>query len=153
MAMMDEDYFLNKARQYCSIQERCLHDVAEKLREWKVNPAKAEAIVESLVSEDYLNEERFARLFAGGKFRINHWGKNKIIFELKKKKVPELIIQIGLGEIDDEEYLGTLKELLAKKSREIHESHPLKRKKKLTDFALQRGFHFSIVQKAIAEIG
>lgn len=143
---------LNKARQYCSVQERCLKEVSDKLAEWKVSTSRAEKIIGTLIQEDYLNEERFARLFAGGKFRINHWGKTKIIWELKKKQVPDLIIQIGLEEIDDEEYMATLKDLLRKKGREVNESQPAKRRKKLTDFALQRGFHFNIIQRALGEI-
>ncbi|MCK7461590.1 MAG: RecX family transcriptional regulator [Sphingobacterium sp.] len=89
---------------------------SEKLKEWKVGQKHAEKIIEQLIKEDYLNEERFARSFAGGKFRINHWGKTKIIYELEKDRSRTLIIQIGLEEIDDEEYAETLKEILQRKN-------------------------------------
>ena len=148
----EDEFILNKARHYCSVQERCIQEVADKLRQWKVARPRAEEIMEQLISEDYLNEERFARLFAGGKFRINHWGKNKIIYELNKKNIPELYIQIGLQEIDEKEYYNQLKDMLVKKKREIRESNALKRKKKLMDFGMQRGFHYALVRQAIDDI-
>lgn len=148
----DDEFILNKARHYCSVQERCIQEVADKLGQWKVSRHRAEEIIEQLIREDYLNEERFACLFAGGKFRINHWGKNKIIHELNRKNIPELYIQIGLQEIDDEEYYSQLKDMLVKKKREIREPHAMKRRKKLIDFGMQRGFHYALVRQVIDEI-
>ena len=148
---VDSDYILSKVRGFCAYQERCIHDVVEKLREWKVGQKHAEKIIEQLIKEDYLNEERFARSFAGGKFRINHWGKTKIIYELERRQVPDLIIQIGLEEIDDEEYTETLKEILQRKNREINEKDPFKRKQKLIAFGLQRGFHYSLIKQVLEE--
>jgi regulatory protein len=146
----DSNYILSKIRGFCAYQERCIHDVQEKLREWKVGEKQAEKIIEQLTREDYLNEERFARSFAGGKFRINHWGKTKIIYELERRQVPDLIIQIGLEEINDEEYIETLKEILQRKNREIKEKDPIKRKQKLIAFGLQKGFHYGLVKEVVA---
>lgn len=148
---MDSDinYILDKARSYCAQQERCVSEVALKLREWKVNEARAEKILEQLIREDYLNEERFARSFAGGKFRINHWGKTKIIYELERRQVPDLIIQIGLEEIEDEEYKETLREILERKSREIKEKDMFKRKQKLVAFAQQKGYHYGLIKEVL----
>jgi regulatory protein len=145
----DLDYILSKARSYCAFQERCISEVAGKLREWKVGQKRAEEIMEQLIREDYLNEERFARSFAGGKFRINHWGKTKIIYELEKRQVPDLIIQIGLEEIDDEEYTETLKEILQRKNRELREPDPFKRKQKLIAFAVQKGYHYGLIKQIV----
>jgi regulatory protein len=149
----DTNYILDKARGYCAQQERCVSEVALKLREWKVNEARAEKILEQLIKEDYLNEERFARSFAGGKFRINHWGKTKIIYELERRQVPDLIIQIGLEEIDDEEYKETLREILERKNREIKEKDTFKRKQKLVAFALQKGYHYGIIKQVLEGLG
>jgi regulatory protein len=148
----EHDHILAKLRQFCAFQERCIHDVQEKLREWKVGHKHTEKIIEQLIKEDYLNEERFVRSFAGGKFRINHWGKTKIIYELERRQVPDLIIQIGLEEIDDKEYEETLKEILQRKNREISEKDPYKRKQKLIAFGLQRGFHFGLIKEVIEKI-
>jgi len=145
----DSDYILGKARSYCAYQERCISEVADKLREWKVDKKRADKIIEQLIREDYLNEERFARSYAGGKFRINHWGKTKIIYELERRQVPDLIIQIGLEEIDDEEYVETLKDLIQRKNRELRESDPFKRKQKLITYGIQKGYHYSLVKQVV----
>jgi regulatory protein len=148
----DHEYLLTKIRSFCSYQERCIHDLEEKLMEWKVGHKHVEKIIEQLIKEDYLNEERFARSFAGGKFRINHWGKTKIIYELERRQVPDLIIQIGLEEIDDEEYAETLKEILQRKSREINEKDPWKRKQKLVAFGVQKGYDYGLIRHVLGEM-
>ena len=148
----DSDYILSKVRGFCAYQERCVSEVAGKLREWKVDRKRADKIIEQLIREDYLNEERFARIFAGGKFRNNHWGKTKIIYELEKRQVPDLIIQIGLEEIDDEEYVETLKELIRRKNRELRVTDPFKRKQKLIAFGIQKGYHYGLVKQVVEEL-
>lgn len=148
----DSDIILAKLRHFCAFQERCIHDVEEKLHEWKVGQKHAEKIIEQLVQEDFLNEERFAKSFASGKFRINHWGKTKIIYELERRQVPDLIIQIGLEEIDDQEYEETLKEVLQRKVREIKEKDPFKKKQKLIAFAAQRGFDYGLIKHVLGEM-
>lgn len=152
MVSPESDFILNRARHFCAYQERCIKDVADKLKEWKVRPQVAEHILEQLIAEDYLNEERFARSFAGGKFRNNHWGKNKIIYELARRGVPDLIIQIGLEEIDPREYEDTLREVLIRKNREIKDKDPLMRKKKLISFASQKGYDYPTIQRAVAGV-
>jgi regulatory protein len=149
---MEADHILSKARSYCALQERCISETEDKLREWKVKPDKAEKIIEQLIKEDYLNEERFAKSFAGGKFRINHWGKTKIIYELERRKVPDLIIQIGLEEIREDDYEETLKELLVRKNREIKDIDPYRRKQKLVAFALQKGYHYGLVKQVMESL-
>ncbi|MDX9906972.1 MAG: regulatory protein RecX [Bacteroidales bacterium] len=148
----EQDLILAKLRSFCAYQERCIHDVTEKLEEWRVGQKRAEKIIEKLIKEDYLNEERFARTYAGGKFRINHWGKTKIIYELERRQVPDLIIQIGLQEIDDQEYKETLKEILTRKAREIKEKDPFKKKQKLITFGAQRGYHYSLIKQLLEEM-
>lgn len=148
----EPEYILSKARSYCAYQERCISEVTGKLRVWKVGQKRAEKIIEQLILEDYLNEERFAMSFAGGKFRINHWGKSKIIYELEKRQVPDLIIQIGLEEIDEEEYADSLKDLLQRKNRELKEPDPYKRKQKLITFGIQKGYHYGLVKQMVGNL-
>ena len=148
----DINPILTKLRHYCAFQERCVSDVEEKLREWKIEHKHAEKILEQLIKEDYLNEERYARSFASGKFRINHWGKTKIINELERRRVPDLIIQIGLEEIDDDEYREILKELLERKNREIKEKDPWKRKQKLIAFAVQKGYDYGLIKQMLGNV-
>lgn len=148
----EQDLILAKLRSFCAYQERCIHDVTEKLEEWRIGQKRAEKIIEKLIKEDYLNEERFARTYAGGKFRINHWGKTKIIYELEKRQVPDLIIQIGLQEIDDQEYKETLKEILTRKAREIKEKDPYRRRQKLTAYAVQKGYEYHLIREVAEQM-
>ena len=147
------EYILNKARHFCDYQERCIKEVTDKLNSWKVKKVVMEKVVERLIKEEFLNEDRFVRLFVTSKFRNFHWGRNKIIHELQKRNIPDLIIQIGLQEIDDEEYLITLAELLIKKSREIRSENPLQRKQKLMTFAVGKGYHYEAVRQVMREHG
>lgn len=133
-------YLLSKCQKYCSYQERSIFEVKRKLYEWKIQPKVADKIIMQLMAENYLNEERFAKSFSVGKFRNKNWGKNKIIYELKKKQIPELIIQIGLAEIDEEEYLQTLKKLITKKVKEVKETDPRKKSTTLPHMLLTKDF-------------
>lgn len=145
-------YILSKAQQYCSYQERCLFDVKTRLEEWQTRPKVTEKIIAQLIHDDYLNEERFVKSFAIGKFRQKQWGKNKIIYALQLKKVPDLFIQIGLQEIDDIEYTSTLVNLLKKKSKEIEEKNYYKRNYKLASYAIKKGFRSGLVWDVINQL-
>jgi regulatory protein len=138
-------YLLTKVQQYCNYQERCLYEVKTKLTEWQAQEKVIEEIINHLIRNDYLNEERYAKSFATGKFRQKHWGKNKIIYELKKKRIPDLIIQIGLQDIDENEYEETLKNLLLKKSSEIKETDSQKKKYKIATYGTNKGFRSGLV--------
>ena len=145
-------FILSKAQAYCTYQERCINDLSIKLREWNIKDGVAEKIINKLVNDDYINEERFARNYAGSKFRIKKWGKNRIIYEMKRKDIPDLIVQIGLEEIEDEEYINAIKELLSKKSFTISEKDPLKRKQKLARFAIAKGYRSGLVWDILNQI-
>ncbi|NOX85801.1 MAG: RecX family transcriptional regulator [Chlorobi bacterium] len=137
--MAEQTFILDKARKYCAYQERCIFDVDQKLREWQVSEKNIPQIIKKLEEEDYINEERYAVTFAVSKMRNNKWGKNKIFYELSKKNIPEIYVQMGLNEIDEQEYVQTLKNLLAKKK--IRESDEYRRHRKLVNYAIQKGFH------------
>ena len=143
----DHTYVYEKARSYCAYQERCVWEVKNKLFEWKVRPEVAQKIINTLEEENYLNEERFARVFAGGKFRIKKWGRNKIISELRARRIPELIVQIGLEEIDEYEYEKTLHSLIEKKSKEFDNPKELVNRNKIYKFVLSRGFERNLIMK------
>jgi regulatory protein len=138
-------WVLTKMKQYCSFQERCMADVNFKLQSFHLQEGMAEKIILELEKENYLDEARYAKVFAGGKFRINKWGKNKIYAALQHKRVPELFILQGLSEIDDEEYVRVLRELISSKSREIKEPDFNKHKGKVASFAISRGFEPRLV--------
>src|SRR3954463_14176962 len=112
---LTKEQALQKLRQYCSYQERSHYEAEQKLWDLGVRKAEHDEIISTLIEEDYLNEERFARAFAGGKFRMKDWGRKKIYYALKENKVSEYNIKKAIKEIDEEDYKATLKDLAEKK--------------------------------------
>ena len=149
----DLKQFLVKAANFCVYQERTQAEVRERLREWQVLGDEAEAIIAYLISENYLNEERFAKTFAGGKFRVKKWGRQKIKHELKLRRLSTYCINVAMAEIDDEEYIETLKELLEKKQRELRtESNPLVKKQKMARYAMSKGYENELIWQIIKQL-
>lgn len=140
-------YLLDKARKYCSYQERCIYDVKMKLLEWKASDKTIESIIRQLEENDYINEERYAVSYATGKLRNNKWGRNKIFYSLMRKHIPELYVQMGLSEIDEQEYISVLKSVLA--SKKIDEENDYRRNNKLVKYAVQKGFQAELAWKVI----
>lgn len=140
---------LAKAQAWCALQERCQQELRDKLYGWGLWPDAVENIIAELISSGFLDEERFAKAFAGGKFRQKHWGRVKIRQELKRRKVSEYCIRKGLAEIDAEEYFRVLKKLADEKSRKTTEKHYLKKKYKVMSYLLSRGFEADLVKEAV----
>ena len=141
---------LSKAQKFCDYQERYQQEVRDKLYSWGAKPDEVEQVLCQLVEQDYINEERFARAFARGKFRIKHWGKNKIRLELKFRKISEYCIKQGLLEISDAEYLETLKHVTEKQSQQLksEKKSPLKQRK-IASYVISRGFESDLVWENI----
>jgi regulatory protein len=140
---------LQKLRQYCAYQERSHYEVLQKLWDLGVRKADHDEIITSLIEDDYLNEERFAIQFAGGKFRMKEWGRKKIWYALKEKKVSDYCIKKGLKSIDDESYEKTLNSLAEKKYVSLKGEQYLTRRKKTIDFLLQKGYEPELINKAL----
>ncbi|SFN26041.1 regulatory protein RecX [Salegentibacter flavus] len=134
-----------KLMQFCAYRDRSHKEVEEKLREMNMIPAAQEQIIIQLMQEDFLNEERFARSFVRGKFRIKKWGRIKIRQGLKFREISYPIIKLALTEIEEEAYLHTLEELAIKKQKAIKENNLFKKKRKLADFLLQKGYEANLV--------
>jgi regulatory protein len=149
---LTKDQAHQKAKQYCAYQERSHYEVEQKLWELGIRKADQGEIISALIEEDYLNEERFAIQFAGGKFRMNEWGKKKIMYALKEKRVSEFSIKKALKSIDEDMYLKTLLELVEKKYESLKEEQHLVRKRKLMDYMLQKGFESELVSGVLKEI-
>jgi regulatory protein len=139
-------------QKYCAFQERCHQEVRSKLLEHGIYGDLLEEIISDLISDNYLNEERFARSFARGKFRIKNWGKNKIRSELKMRKVSTYSINEALNEIDNDEYLATLQRLLDKKERTTSFKNQYDRLKKLTDYAMVKGYEYELIMGLIKKV-
>ena len=143
---------LQKIRHYCSYQERCISEVEQKLKNFTVQREKIPAIINQLQKEGYLDEERFAKAFAGGKFRLNKWGRHKIEFEMKIRGIPELMIQEGMVEIDEAEYLQTLRELMIHKFNEIKLDKNVNIREKILNFAYGKGYEMELILGLIKEM-
>ena len=144
---------LQKAKQYCAYQERCHSEVKEKLYSLGMNKNEVDELLSKLISNNYLNEERFAIQFAGGKFRIKQWGRIKIKYALKQKQVSEYCIKKALAAIDEKDYNKTLEKLFEQKLKTLKaEKNIFIKKRKLQDHLLQKGFETSVISKLIATL-
>jgi regulatory protein len=143
---------LQKIRHYCSYQERSHKEVKEKLYSFGLYKKDVEEIITELIENNYLNEERFATQFAGGKFRLKQWGRKKIQYELQQKGVSPYCIKKGLKEIDEAEYLKTLLKLTTAKWNNLAHEQYLNRQAKTHAYLLQKGFEPSLISQAIQQV-
>ncbi|MDX5340017.1 MAG: RecX family transcriptional regulator [Cyclobacteriaceae bacterium] len=141
-----------KLETFCAYQERCTWEVRKKLFEKGIQGEQVEKLVEELSQDGFLHEERFARAFARGKFRLKKWGKNRIIQELKLRKISPENIRKGLTEIDPEEYYDTLLTQTEKKWEKTLEKDPFKKKYKVIQYLMSKGFEQDLVQEALVGI-
>lgn len=146
------DEIQKKIEYYCVYQDRCHQEVEKKMREYQLIPEAREKILLYLMEYNFLNEERFAKSFARGKFRIKSWGKQRITRELKFRSISAYNIKTALKEIDEDEYLKTIFRITENRNETISETNIYKRKKKLTDFLLRKGFENELVYKTIKEV-
>ncbi len=137
----------DKLAKYCAYQDRCHWEVENKLNEFNLIPEAKDEIIIYLIENKFLNEERFAKSFARGKFSQKNWGRIKIRSELKKRKIPMKLIETGLNEIDENDYLQTLKNLFEKKKESLkNERESFKKKAKIRNYLLQKGFESELIQ-------
>jgi len=127
---------------YCAYQDRSHYEVEKKLREMRMIPDAIDNIVMHLMNENFLNEERFARSFARGKFKFKQWGKQKIIQGLKRQYIHQNLIDKALEEIDDQAYIITLKKLIDKKKREYNNKSGYELKQKISRYLNQKGYRY-----------
>lgn len=142
---------LQKLKHYCAYQERCHTEVKEKLYNLGVWRKEQDQIIATLIEENYLNEERFAIAFAGGKFRIKQWGRVKIKYELKQKQVSEYSIKKALKQIEEDEYLKVLNKLAKAKYALLKKEQYLVRKKKTMDYLMGKGFEMELVKGVVGK--
>ncbi len=143
---------IKKMERYCAYQERCHKEVESKLNTMKLIPEAREKIILHLLEHNFLNEERFAKSFARGKFNIKKWGKQRITRELKYKGISAYNIKTALNEISNKQYLETFHQLAERKSSTIREDNKNKKRKKLTDYLLYRGWETSLVYEKVNEL-
>ncbi len=141
-----------KIEQYCIYQDRCHKEVEQKMREYNLIPEAKEMILLSLLQDNFLNEERFSKSFARGKFRIKNWGKNRIIRELKFRDISAYNIKTALNEIDEQEYIKTIYRITENRNEIISETNLYKRKQKLIGFLMRKGFENELIYQVVNEV-
>jgi regulatory protein len=138
--MKSESEMLSALARYCSQGERCLNDVRKKIRADNIPEEAEKRIIDRLLQEKFVDENRYSRSFVHDKFRLNHWGRIKIGYELKLKGIPPEIYREAMETIDEDEYLRVLTELFKSKKRTIKSHSPQDMYQKLFRFAAARGF-------------
>ena len=149
-------YTLEEAKRalenYCAYQERCHKEVNNKLRNMRMIPEAVDLVVVHLIEHDFLNETRFSKSYVRGKFRVKKWGRKRLEMELKKREISKFNIQEAFKEISDVEYLNTFHALAEKRAENIKESNVYKKRKKLADYLLYRGWESHLVYDKVAEL-
>lgn len=141
-----------KIQSWCAYQERAQQEVRDKLYEYGIHKADVEQIISKLIGENFLNEERFAIAYAGGKFRIKKWGKIKIKSELRLRKVSDYCIIKALKQISDNDYFSTLEKIISQKYKLIKESNKIKKRHKIIQFAAGKGYERDLIMDVLKEI-
>ncbi len=152
MKYLTKEEALQKLKQYCAYQERSHYEVVQKLWDLGVRKAEHDDIIAALIEEDYLNEERFAVQYAGGKFRMKEWGRKKIWHALKEKQVSTYCINKALKTIDEDAYLKTLRQVAEKKYATLKGEQYMIRHKKTTDYLLQKGYEPDLIAAALKNL-
>jgi len=149
-------YTLDEAKKkleyYCAYQERCHKEVTQKLKDMYMIPEAIDVIIVHLLQHNFLNEERFAKTFVSGKFKIKKWGKHRLTSELKRKGIGKVNINQALSEIEKAEYIEVFNDLAEKKVFLIKETNKFKKKKKLVDYLLYRGWESYLVYDKVNEL-
>ena len=140
---------LNKASRFCAYRERCQQEVRKKLRDLGATSDQAEEVLATLISLGFVNEERFAQLYAGGKFRQKRWGRIRIRLELKKRNLTEYCINQGLREIQEDEYMSTLESLVRKKRLDYNGEKEAVVDQKIANYCIRKGYESDLTWKAI----
>lgn len=141
-----------KLEYYCSYQERCHQEVVQKCYDLGMQSNEIDVIVVHLLQHNFLNEERFARSFARGKYRIKAWGKVRIVNELKQRQISSPNIKCALTEISEEEYEATFDILAEKHWNSITERKGQKKNKKFCDYLFRKGWESNLVYEKLKEL-
>lgn len=143
---------IQRIRHFCAYQERAQQEVRDKLYELGMTKPEVEEIISNLITDNFLNEARFATHFAGGHFRIKQWGKSKIQYALQQKRVSPLNIKKALKAIDQDDYNTCLLFLANKKWNSLKSEKVLSRMAKTHSFLYQRGFESNLIQSILQQL-
>jgi regulatory protein len=148
---LSPDQVLDKMAKYCAYQERCVKDVKDKLKTYDIAEKEKNIILEYLLDNRFVNDERFAKSFVRGKVNQSGWGVNKIRFHLIQKGIDKDIIEEALGQTDEEAYRQRLIEILKAKAKTVKAASDFEKKRKLAAYAMQKGFEGSLIWEVLKE--
>lgn len=151
MKVLNPQQATEKIRRYCAYQERSHHEVRNKLYEMGLHRQDVDDMLTGLITDGFLNEERFAKAFAGGKFRMKKWGRIRITHALEAKGVSPNCIRIGLKEIEPDDYLQTLRELLKERLQTL-DGNVYALRDRLSKYAIRKGYEPDLVWKEIRQL-
>ena len=146
------DQVLDKMAKYCAYQERCVKDVRDKLRTFDIPQEVKDKILEYLLENRFVNDERFAKSFVRGKINQSGWGVNKIRFHLIQKGIDKELIDEVLGQTDEEFYRQRLVDVLKTKAKTVKADSDFEKKRKLAAYAMQKGFEAALVWEVFKEL-
>ena len=146
------DQVLDKMAKFCAYQERCVKDVKDKLRTFDISQEAKDKILEYLMENRFVNDERFAKSFVRGKINQSGWGVNKIRFHLIQKGIDKDIIEEALGQTDEEVYRQRLIDILKAKSKTVKAENDFEKKRKLAAYAMQKGFEAALVWEVLKDL-
>ena len=146
------DQVLDKMAKYCAYQERCVKEVRDKLKTFDIGEEDKTKILDYLLDNRFVNDERFAKAFVRGKVNQSGWGVNKIRFHLIQKGIDKDIIDEALGQTDEEVYRQRLIEILKTKAETVKADSDYEKKRKLAAYAMQKGFEGSLVWETIKDL-
>ena len=146
------DQVLDKMAKYCAYQERCVKDVRDKLKTYDIPQEERDKILDFLLDNRFVNDERFAKSFVRGKLNQSGWGVNKIRFHLIQKGIDKDIIEEALGQTDEEVYRQRLIEILKTKAKTIKADSDFEKKRKLAAYAMQKGFEGALVWEVLKDL-
>jgi regulatory protein len=149
---LTKEQALEKIKSYCAYQERCHKEVKDKLYSYGLYKSDVEDVICIIIEDEHLNEERFAKAYAGGKFRMKHWGRKKIQYELQQKGVSSSNIKLALKDLDEEQYFSTLKKLAKTKWSNLAGEQNLSRQAKTYAYLLQKGYEPPLISEVITEL-
>lgn len=143
---------LSKSMAICSKAEKCISEIQQKLNDWEICEDDAAEIIEVLIGQKFIDEQRYANYYARDKFRFNQWGKVKIRYMLSSKGIPNDYIQTALNEIDDSDYSITLFNILQEKNRKTNFKNVFDKKAKLIRYAQSKGFEYESISAELKKI-
>ena len=144
-----EENTIKKLKKNCAGSDKCQFDIIKKMSSLRIQKPVQKKILNILVKENFINEARYAKTYCRGKFRINKWGKQKIINSLKIKNISSKNINIGLKEIHEESYISLINDLICRKNEKLNKLDMKLKKEKIAKFLLQKGFESPLIWKSI----